>query len=376
MFGKIIRSKLFKFTLFALAAALIITIVYTLNSFDKAELVSTSGRTFERAQVTEIIEDNLQEDGNRYGNQRVMLYIKSGELKGQTVEATSPNGTLFGAVCRKGMSVIAIVSVSGESSVVTVYSRDRTIPIICFVLIFILSLWLVGGKKGLKSALCLGVSMVSVFLVFFPLVYRGFSPFWGAVIVAALSAFVTILTVGGINTKSLAAILGTLFGVCMAGAAASLFGLAAGISGYNVSEIESLLFVAQHSDIQIGGLLFAGILISSLGAVMDVGMSIASTLNEIHEKKPELSSSELFISGINVGRDIMGTMSNTLILAFAGGSVITLMINYAYDLPFNQVLNSYNIGIEIMQGISGSLGIILTVPFTSFVASRLLKHKR
>ncbi len=92
MFGKIIRSKLFKFTLFALAAALIITIVYTLNSFDKAELVSTSGRTFERAQVTEIIEDNLQEDGNRYGNQRVMLYIKSGELKGQTVEATSPNG--------------------------------------------------------------------------------------------------------------------------------------------------------------------------------------------------------------------------------------------------------------------------------------------
>lgn len=227
----------------------------------------------------------------------------------------------------------------------------------------------------MKSALCLGVSIVSVFLVFFPLVYRGFSPFWGAVIVAVLSTFVTIFAVGGVNAKSLAAIMGTMFGVCMAGAAASLFGLAAGISGYNVSEIESLLFVAQHSNIQIGGLLFAGILISSLGAVMDVGMSIASTLNEIHEKKPELSSSELFISGINVGRDMMGTMSNTLILAFAGGSVITLMINYAYDLPLNQVLNSYNIGIEIMQGISGSLGIILTVPFTSFAASRLLKRK-
>ena len=375
MLREIIRGKLFKFALFALAAALIITAVCALNSFDKAELVSTSGRTFERAQVTEIIEDNLQEDGNRYGNQRVMLYIKSGALKGQTVEATSPNGTLFGAACRKGMSVIAIVSVSGESSVVTVYSRDRPIPIICFVLIFILSLWLVGGKKGLKSALCLGVSMISVFMVFFPLIYRGFSPFWGAVIVAALSTFVTIFAVGGVNAKSLAAISGTMFGVCMAGAAASLFGLSAGISGYNVSEIESLLFVAQHSDIQIGGLLFAGILISSLGAVMDVGMSIASTLNEIHEKKPELSSSELFISGINVGRDMMGTMSNTLILAFAGGSIITLMINYAYDLPLNQVLNSYNIGIEIMQGISGSLGIILTVPFTSFISARLLKRR-
>lgn len=158
MFREIMRGKLFKSALFALAAALIITAVCALNSFDKAELVSTSGRTFEMAQVTEIIEDNLQEDGNRYGNQRVMLYIKSGALKGQTVEATSPNGTLFGAACRKGMPVIAIVSVSGNSSVVTVYSRDRTIPIICFVLIFILSLWLVGGKKGLN--VCNGIQIL------------------------------------------------------------------------------------------------------------------------------------------------------------------------------------------------------------------------
>lgn len=372
---KIISEKLFKFTLLALAAVLVIIGIGELNSFDKAELVSTNGRTFERAKVTEIIRDNLQEDGNRYGDQRVRLYIKSGTLKGQTVEATSPNGTLFGAVCREGMAVIAIVSVSGENNVVTVYSQDRTIPIICFALIFVFCLWLVGGRKGLKSALCLGVSIISVFLVFFPLVYRGFSPFWGAVIVAAISAFVTIFAVGGVNAKSVAAIMGTLFGVCTAGAAASLFGLVAGINGYNVSEIESLLFVAQHSDIQIGGLLFAGILISSLGAVMDVGMSIATALNEIHEKNPELSSAELFKSGINIGRDMMGTMSNTLILAFAGGSIITLIINYAYDLPLNQVLNSYNIGIEIMQGISGSLGIILTVPFTSFAASKLLKHK-
>lgn len=160
----------------------------------------------------------------------------------------------------------------------------------------------------------------------------------------------------------------------MAGASAKLFGLAAGISGYNVSEIESLLFVAQNTEIQIGGLLFAGILISSLGAVMDVGMSVSSTINEIHEKNPLLSRNELFKSGINVDRDMMGTMSNTLILAFVGGSIITLIINYAYDLPFNQMINSFSIGIEIMQGISGSLGIILTVPFTSFVTSRLLKR--
>lgn len=135
-------------------------------------------------------------------------------------------------------------------------------------------------------------------------------------------------------------------------------------------------FIAPNSGIKIGGLLFSGIIISSLGAVMDVGMSISSTINEIHEKNPGLSAAELFQSGMNVGRDMIGTMSNTLILAFAGGSVITLIINYAYDLSLNQIINSYNIGIEIMQGISGSLGIILTVPFVSFISSRLLKTLR
>lgn len=374
MIKKIINGKIFKFSVIATAAVFAVIWICELNSFDKKPLVSTDGRTFEKAVVTEILEDNLQEDGNRYGNQRVMLYLKSGMLKGKAVKATSPNGNLFGAPCKPGMSVIAIVSVSGSEYVCTVYSRDRTLPIIGFVLIFILCLWFVGGRKGLKAALCLGISLVLIFFVFFPLVYKGFSPFFGAVIISAAATLITIFAIGGISTKSVSAILGTIFGVCAAGVAAKLFGQAAGIDGYNVSEIESLLFIAQNSKIQIGGLLFAGILISSLGAVMDVAMSVSSTINEIYEKRPGLSAAELFKSGINVGRDMMGTMSNTLILAFAGGSLTMLIINYAYDLPFNQVINSYNISIEIMQGISGSLGIILAVPFTSFIAARLLKR--
>lgn len=111
---------------------------------------------------------------------------------------------------------------------------------------------------------------------------------------------------------------------------------------------------------------------------MDVGMSLASTIDEIHEKKPELSVSELFRSGINVGRDMMGTMSNTLILAFVGGSIVTLMIDYCYDLSYYQLINSNNICIEIMQGISGTIGIVLTVPFTSLLTAVMIKkyHKK
>ena len=144
---------------------------------------------------------------------------------------------------------------------------------------------------------------------------------------------------------------------------------------HNVSNIETLSYVGQITNIQIGGLLFSGILIASLGAVMDVAMSVSSAISEIHDKAPQLGCFELFKSGMNVGRDMMGTMSNTLILAFVGSAVSELVINYAYNLPFRQIINSYNIGIEIMQGVSGSIGVILTVPAVAVVTAWLLTHR-
>ena len=149
----------------------------------------------------------------------------------------------------------------------------------------------------------------------------------------------------------------------------------ADIDGYNVSNIETLSYVGQITNIPIGGLLFSGILIASLGAVMDVAMSVSSAMCEIHDKAPQLGCFELFKSGMNVGRDMMGTMSNTLILAFVGSAVSELVINYAYNLPFRQIINSYNIGIEIMQGVSGSIGVILTVPAVAVVTAWLLTHR-
>ena len=109
---------------------------------------------------------------------------------------------------------------------------------------------------------------------------------------------------------------------------------------------------------------------------MDVGMSIASTIQELHERSPKLGTKELFVSGIRVGRDMMGTMANTLIFAYVGGALSTLVVNYAYNLSYNQLINSYVIGVEIMQGLSGTLGVVLTVPITAAAASVLIGHKK
>lgn len=339
---------------------------------DKEPIVTTLGYSYENAKVIEVVEDNLSPDGVRVGYQMLKVQLTSGEYKGEIVNATSAEGNLFGAVCKKGDSVVVHMSVSGDSKNVSVYSKDRIVAVAAFVGIFLLLICVIGGKNGVKSVIGLVFTFVAIFMIYIPLIYRGFSPLWAAVIITIITTIVTMYLISGIAVKTLCAILGTVIGVLLAGLSAWLFGRVADIDGYNVSNIETLAYVGQITNIQIGGLLFSGILIASLGAVMDVAMSVSSAISEIHDKAPQLGCLELFKSGMNVGRDMMGTMSNTLILAFVGSAVSELVINYAYNLPFRQIINSYNIGIEIMQGVSGSIGVILTVPAVAVVTAWML----
>lgn len=364
-----------KITAVVVMAVIYLAVLIVCNDIDKKEMVSTDGRTFEKAVVTEITKDNLYEDGSRAGNQEVILRINSGELKGQEVEATSPDGMLFGATCEVGMKVIAIVSISDGNNLVTVYSQDRSMAIYGFAAFFVLCVCLVGGWKGFKSILSLAFTGVTILFILFPLMYRGYSPILMSVIICTIATIFSMMMIGGLSTKTAAATIGTVFGVIASAVAAMVFGHFAGISGYNVSDIENLIYVQQITSIKVGELLFSGIIISALGAVTDVGVSVASTIQEIHQTDPNLGKRKLFLSGIHVGRDMMGTMVDTLILAYVGTALSTLVTNYAYDLSYNQLINSNNIGIEIMQSLAGSLGIVLAVPITAFVAVELIYRK-
>lgn len=364
-----------KITAVVVMAVVYLAVLIVCNDIDKKEMVSTDGRTFEKAVVTEITKDNLYEDGSRAGNQEVILRINSGELKGQEVKATSPDGMLFGATCEVGMKVIAIVSISDGNNLVTVYSQDRSMAIYGFAAFFVLCVCLVGGWKGFKSILSLAFTGVTILFILFPLMYRGYSPILMSVIICTIATIFSMMMIGGLSTKTAAATIGTVFGVIASAVAAMVFGHFAGISGYNVSDIENLIYVQQVTSIKVGELLFSGIIISALGAVTDVGVSVASTIQEIHQTDPNLGKRKLFLSGIHVGRDMMGTMVDTLILAYVGTALSTLVTNYAYDLSYNQLINSNNIGIEIMQSLAGSLGIVLAVPITALVAVELIYRK-
>ena len=347
--------------------------VIRLNQMTKTEIVNRSGQTFETGVVTGILQDNIQEDGTRVGQQTVVVEMTSGVKKGQELTTTSSAGFLFGAPCTVGMRVIVMQSVAGDTVVTSVYSMDRGMIIVGFAVLYILALCLVGGMKGVRGAAGLIFTFVAIIFVYLPLVYRGYYPFWVSVFICAVTTLVTMYFIGGATRKTLCATLGTLAGVVIAGITATVFSELSGISGWNVSDIESLMTLNQINGIQVGGLLFSGLLISALGAVMDVAMSISSAMQEFCDQNPKISRLELMRAGMRVGRDMMGTDSNTLILAFAGTSLSMLVLDYAYDLPFLQIINSNNIGIAVMQGLSGSFGIVLSVPATVVMAAYIYK---
>lgn len=373
--GLLTRKKAVRYLIYVLFVCVFAVFVIKLNQVEKTELVVRTGQTFEKAKVVKILQDNLEKNGTRVGEQKVRVRMLTGVRKGEELDITSSSGYLFGAACKPGMKVIVMQSVAGDSTVASVYTQDREGVIYIFALIYLLVLCLIGGKQGIKGCLGLVFTFFCVIFVYLPLVYLKYSPFWTAVFVCFITTLVTMYLIGGPTRKTCAATLGTLVGVILAGVSAWCFSKASGISGYNVSDIETLMTLWNTNRIQVGGLLFSGLLISCLGAVMDVAMSISSAIDEIYRQNLSLSRKELFRAGLRVGRDMMGTDSNTLILAFAGSSVSTLLLDYSYNLPYQQIINSNNIGIAIMQGLAGSFGIVLSVPFTVLICT-ILFHKK
>lgn len=136
-----------------------------------------------------------------------------------------------------------------------------------------------------------------------------------------------------------------------------------------MEETESLILITQATGMRLNGILFAGIMVAALGAVMDVAVSLGAALYEIQMLNPEISGRELFQSGMNIGRDMIGTMTNTLILAFAGGSLSTLLVFISYGIQYNQLISSDFFAVEVIQGIAGSSAVILTVPITAAVCA-------
>jgi uncharacterized membrane protein len=366
------------------AALLIFTalIIFAISRMDYTPYskgMSGATITYEKCRVLSVQEESLGKspysDNILVGNQVLEIEMLTGRHKGETVAANNYLSTYNSVVAKKGRRLIVVVDEldSGKFQV-RVYNHHRASCIYLFAFVFLFTMVVVSGKKGVMSCLSLIYTFVCILLIFLPLIMRGYSPVWTAVGLVVLVTSVNMIFLNGISRKTFCAIAGTACGVILSGLILLVFSKLAHVSGFSLDEAESLLFVRQKTGLRVENLLFAGILIASMGAVMDTALSIVSAINELHANMPDFGAMKLFRAGMNVGQDMIGTMSNTLILAFAGAALSTVIVLNFYSVQYNHLINSNFVAIEIAQALSGSMAVVLTIPLTAGITAKILKQ--
>ena len=363
-----------------LVAILIIGVL--ILSIDSSDIRSEEKNIrYDKGVVEKVLSDNTQKDsateGVRRGSQVLQVKMANGPYKGQVVTMDNYLSAQFNVYAKEGTRIMVRVTVYEEGPNFSVYNYDRSLLLYGFIGLFMVLLCVIGGKKGFSALIGLILTLLVVVKILLPLLLKGFPPLTTTIGVIAFATIVGFILIDGISVKTSSAIIGTIAGVVLAGLLAHLAGIFGHINGYQMEEAESLFLIAgSGSGIKITNLLTAGILIASLGAVMDVAMSIASSLHELHEVNTSLTTKQLFRSGMNIGKDAMGTMANTLILAFTGSSLNLLLMIYSYGIPYTQLINTDSIAIEIIRGIAGSIGIVLTVPIVALISANMEKRKQ
>lgn len=337
-------------------------------------------QTFVDGKVIKVLKENLMYDpvmkGKFRGSQTLEVKLLDGDKKDEIVTVYNSISSLHNTYAKPGLKAVFTIRKTPTGTTVWLYNLKRDWGIYLLVSIFIGAVIILGGKKGINSLLALTFTGAIIIYILLPLLFMGISPIPLSILLSSVIIIVSFLLIGSFDRKTYSAIIGTIFGVTIAGIITYLFGQILDLTGLNLSKGEQLLYIAKDYSLKIKGLLFVSILIASLGAVMDIAMSMASSVNELYILKPEISCKELFTSAMKIGKDIVGTMINTLILAFAGGSLPLMMMIWGYRMVYKQFINIPTIVIEIVNALAGSIGIIATVPITAIVSILLIKINR
>ena len=320
--------------------------------------------------VLEVVEEELTpsdlKGGPQLGEQTLTIELKDGSQITLTNYLTNTHNIL----AREGMRVVVCVDApENVEPYYTLYQYDRSVGLGVVVAIFLLLMLLVGGEKGFYATLALAFSLVFLLKITVPVIYSGGSPILAGLAMVLVSTAVTVFLIYGLSPRGVLGIGVVLAGEFVACGLFLLFSMLLHLSGFKSSDAENLLVAAQNTGLNISTVLFAATMIASLGAVMDVAVSLLSALWEVRLADPDITGRGLWRAGLRMGRDMIGTMSNTLIFAFAGGSLTTLLVLMTYGTDPVQLLHSDYIALELAHGLCGTCAVILTVPLASLVSA-------
>lgn len=376
------RTAILVFTIFLFLSSMISRSMCDNEMHDDEMLVENA-----RGRVVKVLNVNdrtIEHSGGEYVDDSQLLEVRitEGRFKNQIITANyslslSLDKEEKNSLLKSGDEVLVTIELDkeGKISQAYIYSVVRDKYLLVLVIIFAITIIIIGGKKGVKTIITLILTVLSILYIILPLILKGFDPMFVTIWVCIAITCITLLIVSGVNKKSLAAAIGTTGGVIAAGLIAQIVGFMSKLTGLGDQDSQLLLYIPQNVSFDFKGLLFAGIIIGALGASMDVGLSLSSAMFEIKEINPDIKRGALIRAGMNIGRDMMATMSNTLILAYTGGSLQMLLLFMAYKLSFTEIINQDAFASEIVRSLAGSIGLILTIPITAAAAGLLCESR-
>ena len=376
----LVNRKIFRCCVAVVFLALFVVVCIWANSeWTESTITDSSGIEYEIARVDDILQSNTVSDesieGRLRGSELLYVEIMTGRYAGTHTDVINYFSAMYSVDVEVGDTLSVRIDTTGVGEFeVSVYNYNRVPWIITFMVLFALALILIGGWQGIRAILGLAFTFISIVYLLLPLVLRGWSSVPLTIAIVGITSAVSYYLLGGWQPKTLGAALGCFCGVAAAAFLGNLAIRLVHISAYQMDEAEGLILSRGDTGLKLEGLLLSSILIASEGAVMDIAMSVASAMSELKLKRPDIGTRDLFWSGMHIGRDATGTMANTLVLAFAGASLNMMILIYSYRVSFNQLMNTDFIAVEVVRGVAGSMGIILTVPAVSIITAYLLTH--
>ena len=325
---------------------------------------------------------NIEELHNENNDRKIYFTAKvlDGPYKGQIVNAFQKveNSDAYKVRDVKENDSIVIIPAKtagfaeqgiGDDALWTFSLFKTSNYLLILIVIFLLMIIVIGKWKGINTILALTITTLLILLVFIPSVLRGFNIYISTLLCSIYIIISSLLLINGFNKKTLCAIVGNIFGILVAALIALIMNKLLNINGLINENYIYLSLVNPEHPIDLRAMIWSGIIIGSLGAIMDVAMAIASSMNELNEKMKNKNFKSMFVSGMNIGKDSIGTMANTLILAYIGCSMSTVLLLFSYNKNLLYLFNIEAIIIEVLQAIIGSIGILLTVPLTAFFSA-------
>lgn len=346
---------------------LILSMLFLPVMADEAKILPSQTGVVEKIQYVDLNDDTVSQT-----KQTIQVRLLTGEFKGETVELDNmlTGNPYYDIKLKKNTKVILHAEDNGEGVEFSIEDIKRSGNLGWLSLLFCGLLIYVGRKKGFYSLISIGLTVLLITHALSPLILIGINPVLATILICVASTAATMYLVGGFNAKSTSAVIGAILSLLFAGLLSYITMFTAHLTGF--TEENSMFLYTAHPELDFIGITISTMILATLGAVMDVAMSIASTINEIYITDNTKTVKDLFISGMNVGRDIIGTMANTLILVYLGGSLPLLLL--AGNIDLQKFINLNQVVTETASALIGSIAIVICVPFTAVAASQMIKH--